>query len=463
MRFCSATLSLSFGAFLAPHLRTSTGFTLTRPISLSKTVEVVKNNNHHYGGVARVGKKSNIRLFSSNSNSEEDLEKVKKMMAEGAMMNPEMMKQSAEEMKNMKPEDMDRIIGEMDQMGEGQKEQLKSLGMDVEMMKKSMTMMRQNPELIRNAQQMMEKLTPEQMVAQSKIAQKQMQSMTPEQVDQAAKALSSIPADQLDQASQTILDTLQQQESSSSSTPTDSSIAGTAQDPKVVDAMFQVAQVMSEPPTGGVVFEAFASLPPITILTGSREEDLSPDELAECWADGSLGATRLDRAGFERVWDEVRGWFEDDIMKESRKSIHKKTTTAQSTVSTSSATASTIADPVVGANLSEDQLSAVNDRVKNMSGSDMNDMLSQMQNMTPEQEARMKEMGVDPSMMKKVSGMMENNPLMKNAAQAMMKNMSPEQMMKSSQQAQDQMKNMSSEQMDEALEKLGQNPNNDQK
>lgn len=448
MRFGGATLSMYVGACLASQIRTSVGFVLpngARMASRSSGVMTTQQNlmgyrtNHHnHGG---------FRLFSS---SEEEMEKLRAKMAQEAMMNPDMMKASAEQMKNMKPEDMDRMLEEIELMGEAERNQLKSMGMDVDMMKKSMKLMRQNPELIKNAQKMMEKLTPEQMVEQSKIAQQQMQTMTEDQVDKAAEALSSIPADQLNQASQTLVDNLQQQKTSTTITG-----KADATNPNVLDAMFQVGQLMSQPPTGGVTFKAFASLPPIRTLTGDRQEDLAPKELAECWNDGSLGSSRVDRAGFERVWNEVREWFEEDIMEESRKTLHGKAGSVAPTPAPASAPAPS--NPVVGQSLTAEQLSTVNDQVKNLSPTDMDQMLSQMQNMTPEQEARMKQMGVDPAMMKRVSGMMKDNPMMRNAAQAMMKNMTPEQMVKASQQAQQQMKNMSPDQMDQALKNLGQN------
>ena len=51
----------------------------------------------------------------------------------------------------------------------------------------------------------------------------------------------------------------------------------------------------------------------LTITLGrDREQDLSKMELAECWANGSMGATRVDRMGFERVWMEVQEYFEED-------------------------------------------------------------------------------------------------------------------------------------------------------
>ena len=108
----------------------------------------------------------------------------------------------------------------------------------------------------------------------------------------------------------------------------------------------------------------------------------------------------------------------------------------------------------VGANMSSDQSNAVNEQVKNMSDNDVERMLDQMNNMGPAEEARMKAMGVDPTMMRKASGMMQNNPMMRKAAQAMMKNMSSEQMLKMSQEAQQKMSNMSPEEYEKAMEQM---------
>jgi len=109
--------------------------------------------------------------------------------------------------------------------------------------------------------------------------------------------------------------------------------------------------------------------------------------------------------------------------------------------------------PTVGQSVPPEQLAQ---QVKNMKNSDMDFMLEQMQEMSPEQEARMKAMGVDPAMMKKTASMMKGNPLMKNAAKMMMKNMSPEQMQTASQQAQAQMKNMSPEDYQKMLDEVEQ-------
>merc|ERR1712232_1400329 len=109
---------------------------------------------------------------------------------------------------------------------------------------------------------------------------------------------------------------------------------------------------------------------------------------------------------------------------------------------TPAAAAATTPTPLVGATMSPEMLEA---QMDNMGDDDMKAMFESMTNMTPEQEARMKAMGADPAMMKKAAEMMKDNPLMRNAAKAMIKNTSPEQLLKQSQEAQERMKNMTDE------------------
>jgi hypothetical protein len=123
-------------------------------------------------------------------------------------------------------------------------------------------------------------------------------------------------------------------------------------------------------------------------------------------------------------------------------------------VPTTKASTSTPPKPTVGENLTSEQLSAVNEKVKKMSGEDMAAMLDDMGSMSPEQQARMKTMGVDPAMMMKTAEIMKNNPMMRKAAEAMMKNMTPEMMKKASEQAQQQMAGMSKEDFEKALERM---------
>lgn len=81
-------------------------------------------------------------------------------------------------------------------------------------------------------------------------------------------------------------------------------------------------------------------------------------------------------------------------------------------------------------------------------------MLEGMANIGPEEEARMRAMGADPAMMKKAAQMMSSNPMMRNAAKTMMKNMTPEQMAQASQQAQQQMGKMSPSDIEKAMEQM---------
>lgn len=63
----------------------------------------------------------------------------------------QMMAAAAAQMKNMTPEDLDKMVAEVDNMNPLQAGALKAMGMDPEMMKKTMTMMRDNPAMVENA------------------------------------------------------------------------------------------------------------------------------------------------------------------------------------------------------------------------------------------------------------------------------------------------------------------------
>jgi hypothetical protein len=312
---------------------------------------------------------------------------------------------------------------------------------------------------------------------QSRMAQERMKTMTPDELEKTSKVMSSIPREQIDAAVDIM--TKDQIAQKSSLTPIDAEVddddddessaiiiatgPGTSSDPNVVDAMFQVAELLSDPPTSGCTFAGFASVPVIQLLSGDRDQDLSMAELKECWANGSLGGSRVNREGFGRVWVEVQDYFEDDIMGEARKEAKtvgnsktaqrsaKPTVVAASTTTTTTTTAPAI---TIGDNLTPEQMSEVNDRVKDMSDGEVETVLGLMENLDPAQEARMRAMGVDPSMMAQTAKMMKDNPMMREAAQAMMKNMSPEEMRQASKQAQEQMKGMSPEDIQKAMEQM---------
>jgi len=360
---------------------------------------------------------------------------------------------AAEQMKNMKPEDMDRMIKEMDSMNPIQAGALKAMGMDPEMMKKTMKMMKENPQMISSAQKLMSNMTPEQLMEQSRIAQERMAGMTTDELETMNKAMTEIPAADLDKAVDVLSQQQDQPKATTATTASVQSAATLSSDPSAIDAMFRVGELLSDPPIGACSFAGFAAVPVIQLLRGDREMDLSESELKECWADGSLGATRVDRAGFERVWKEVQDYFEDDILGEARKEAKKLVSKKSSSQKAPSSSQRATAPPksTVGANLSSDQLSAVNERVKNLSSDDMDAMLGMMETMDPIQEARMKAMGVDPAMMQKTAKMMKDNPMMREAAKKMLSNMSPEEMLKQSQKAQQEISSMSKEEIERTL------------
>ena len=107
-------------------------------------------------------------LFSTPS-----AEDMRRIMEEEAT-NPETLAASAAAMKNMTPDDMAKLITEMENMPDIQKKQLKDMGMDPDTMLVSMKMMKDNPQMMATAQKLMSSMTPEQMLEQSKLAQEKM-------------------------------------------------------------------------------------------------------------------------------------------------------------------------------------------------------------------------------------------------------------------------------------------------
>lgn len=478
------------------------------------------SGNHNYGGMTTAFAPTTTVTTGIRSSST-----LLHMSSPSPMDDKTMMAQAAAQMRNLTPEQIDEMIRDMESMGPIQKNALKAMGMNPESMISSMKMMKgkvdddvmwgfllwllyvcmfcsmiimesetdidilcfffnfsiktENPEMIQVAQKMMETMTPEQMMEQSKKAQQQMQSMTPEQVAQANEAMKSIPKEQLQQAAQVLQEQEQQQSASSSSSTVDVTAEdeddeededdtptvmatgpGTSSDPNVVQAMYVVAEFMSNDSeattqgVGGVTYAGLSSLPPIQLLLGEQEDDLNVSELQECWESGSLGATRIDLKGFERVWKEIQDYFEADIMGEARKEAKKRVSgppkkkrNATAVKPTTTSTSTTSNTPKVGANLDPQAL----DAMKNMKEEDLSQMFAQMENMDPAMEARLKAMGTDPSLLKKTAQLLNSNPTMRKAAQDMMKNMKPEEMIQMSQKAQEQMKNMTPEEIQKAM------------
>jgi len=452
MKFRRATIL----QVLVSALASATAFVQQSPQRMAVHVEPIRHSS---------------TLFADNKNVP-NVDRMKQLIQEEAS-DANMMKAAAEQMKNLTPEQIDMMIRDMEQMNPIQKQALKALGMDPNAMMQTMKMMKDNPQMIESAQKLMANMTPQQMMEQSRMAQERLKNMSPQQLEEINQAMSTIPKENLDQAVEILSkqqakavdvqntndlnDDNEDDDSVSSSIGGIATGPGTSSDPNVISVMYQVAEFMSndgetiQNGIGGVTFAGFASLPVIQMLSGSREQDLSPVELKECWANGSLGATRVDRNGFERVWKEVQDYFEDDIMGEARKEAKRRVTTKKrgtdkSTTTTTISASSSSSAPQVGASLTEDQLAAANEQFKKMSDDDMAAMFEAMQNMDPATEARLRAMGTDPNMLRQTAKLMNSNPLMRKAAKEMIKNMSGTDMLKVSQQAQKEMQNMTPEQ-----------------
>ena len=431
---------LTFDSFVATKMTMKRFLSVALLLLVPSALTFTPQQPRKHGLITNVARstKSNLGMSSSTP----DAERMKKILEEEAN-NPQNLKATAEAMKNLKPEDIDKMLEEMDNMPAAQKKQLEAMGMNPDIMRQSIEMMKSNPDMAKQMADMMENLTPEEMLEKSRQAQQAFSGVvgTPTSTPAVMDAqIESLAKDD---------DGSEDEEDTEPIPPPDA---------EILDTMYRTAELMSSPPIGKVTFAGFSAIPPVAILTGDdTERDLSPKELKECWADGSLGSTRVDRAGFERVWMEVQEFFSLPIMEKARERTlenrkrqdNKSAFIASAPVSSSGLSGG----PTVGQSVPPEQLAQ---QVKNMKNSDMDFMLEQMQEMSPEQEARMKAMGVDPAMMKKTASMMKGNPLMKNAAKMMMKNMSPEQMQTASQQAQAQMKNMSPEDYQKMLDEVEQ-------
>ena len=92
-----------------------------------------------------------VALQSSTNDDNDQTKRMQELLNED-VNDPANMKAAAEAMKNIKPEDLDRMVKEMDSMNPLQAGALKAMGMNPDMMKKTMEMMRDNPEMVSSAQ-----------------------------------------------------------------------------------------------------------------------------------------------------------------------------------------------------------------------------------------------------------------------------------------------------------------------
>ena len=99
-----------------------------------------------------------------------DPERMRQIMEEEAK-NPQNMKATANMLKNLKPNDIDAMLREMDSMPAEQKKQLEAMGMNPNIMRQTMEMMKSNPEMAKSMANMMESMSPEELLEKSRQAQ----------------------------------------------------------------------------------------------------------------------------------------------------------------------------------------------------------------------------------------------------------------------------------------------------
>merc|ERR1719506_3366454 len=90
------------------------------------------------------------------------------------------------QMKTLKPDQIQQMLKEVEDMSPAERERLKGMGINPDMLKMSMKVMKANPNVIKMAQEQMAKMSPEQMKQASDLAQKQMEAMAPEDLEKMA-------------------------------------------------------------------------------------------------------------------------------------------------------------------------------------------------------------------------------------------------------------------------------------
>jgi len=90
---------------------------------------------------------------SNNKNQEPNLDRMKEIMNEETS-NVGMMKLAAEQMRNLRPQDIDKMIADMEQMNPLQKQALKAMGADPNTMMETMKMLRGTCSVLGNGQMM---------------------------------------------------------------------------------------------------------------------------------------------------------------------------------------------------------------------------------------------------------------------------------------------------------------------
>merc|ERR1719298_4462 len=206
------------------------------------------------------------------------------------------------QMMTPKPDQIQQMLKEVEDMSPEERERLKGMGINPDMLKMSMKVMKANPNVIKMAQEQMAKMSPEQMKQASDLAQKQMEAMAPDDLERMAD--SAIAG-----AGGPVVDVDVEEDAP----------ARNARDEALVDALFVVAAAMSKQP-GAVTLEAFKQLPPIQSLRGELPDDLSDAEIADAWAEAGLAVgAAADKTAFTRAWLALDQLYDDDMMVEARR------------------------------------------------------------------------------------------------------------------------------------------------
>jgi len=139
--------------------------------------------------------------------------------------------QAADALKTLNPDQIQQMLKEVEDMSPAERERLKGMGINPDMLKMSMKVMKANPNVIKMAQEQMAKMSPEQMKQASDLAQKQMEAMAPEDLEKMAdSAIAGAGGPQ-------VVDVDVEEDAP----------ARNARDEALVDALFVVAAAMSSP------------------------------------------------------------------------------------------------------------------------------------------------------------------------------------------------------------------------
>jgi hypothetical protein len=95
--------------------------------------------------------------------------------------------------KNLSTDEVGSVLDMMEEMDPAQEARLKSMGVDPNLMKQTAAMLKDNPQMREQAKQMMQNMSPEDMLKASQQAQEQMSNMSGADVKKALDQLKNPP------------------------------------------------------------------------------------------------------------------------------------------------------------------------------------------------------------------------------------------------------------------------------